>query len=55
MTRVAFSLAATDHLALELLSIYERKAMFALVRETIKTHLVNKDAYSLCVTKVERP
>ena len=54
MRRVTFSLDETDHLALKLLTIHERKTMLAVLQEAIKTHLEIKDAYSLSVTKGER-
>jgi hypothetical protein len=43
----------SDHLALKLLAIHERKAMVAVVQEAMRTYLEKKDAYLLTVSKGE--
>jgi hypothetical protein len=53
MRRVTFSLEETDHLALKLLAIHERKAMVAVVHEAMRTYLEQKEAYLLTVSKGE--
>ena len=53
MKRVTFSLEETDHLALKLLAIHERKAMGAVVHEAMRTYLEQKEAYLLTVSKGE--
>ena len=53
MRRVTFSLEDADHLALKLLAIHERKAMFEVVQEAIRNYLENKEAYLLAITKGE--